>query len=169
MDGDLISLLWRLIEPVLEPEGFELVELEYKREGSRSVLRLFIDGPNGVTLDNCELVSRQVSALLDIEDPIEHRYHLEVSSPGINRVLRKEKDFIRFAGSQIRLKTRRKVGGRRNFLGILKGVENSMIILDIDGCRVELAQEDIEKARLDLPESELFRRDTQPAAAVSGD
>jgi ribosome maturation factor RimP len=169
MDGDLIAFLWQLIEPVLEPEGLELVELEFKRKGSRSVLRLFIDGPNGVTLDDCELISRQVSALLDVEDPIEHSYHLEVSSPGINRVLRKEKDFKRFAGSQIRLKTRRKLEGRRNFLGILKGVENSMIILDIDGSRVELAQEDIEKARLDLPESEIFRRNTQTAAAVSGD
>ena len=169
MDRGLISELWRLIEPVLEPEGLELVELEFKRDGSRSVLRLFIDRPNGVTLEDCELISRQVSALLDMEDPIEHRYFLEVSSPGINRVLRKEKDFIRFAGSQIRVKTRRKLGGRRNFLGTLKGVENSMIILDVDGCRIELAQEDIEKARLELPVSELFRRDTHTAAAVSGD
>ena len=95
-----------------------------------------------------------------MEDPIEHAYRLEVSSPGINRVLRKEKDFIRFAGSPVRVKTRKKIDGQRNFRGELKGVENSMIILDVEGRRVEIAHEDIDKARLDLPESELFRRDS---------
>ena len=159
MDRDLVSALWKLIEPVLEPEGLELVEVEFKREGAGSVLRLYIDGPNGVTLDDCVLISRQVSALLDVEDPIERSYNLEVSSPGINRVIRKEKDFVRFAGNNVRIKTRRKIGGRRNFSGILKGVENSMVILEVDDKRVELAQEDIEKARLDLPDAELFRKD----------
>jgi ribosome maturation factor RimP len=169
MDTELISSLWAFIEPILEPEGLELVEVEFKPEGGRWVLRLYIDAPGGVTLDDCELVSRQVGALLDMKDPIQQPYTLEVSSPGINRVLRKEKDFRSYAGSPIRLRTRRKVGGRRNFQGTLKGMENSMIILDVEGKRVEINPDDLEKARLDLPDSELFRQDLRRRAGTTGD
>jgi ribosome maturation factor RimP len=158
-----------MIEPVLEPDGIELVEIEFKPEGGRWVLRLYIDSPSGVTLDDCEFVSRQIGALLDIKDPIQQRYTLEVSSPGINRVLRKEKDFNLFAGSPVRLKTRSKVAGRRNFQGILKGMENSKIVIEVEGDRIEISPEDLEKARLDLPEQELFRRDLQRGAAITGD
>lgn len=159
MDKDLISSLWALLEPILEPEGIEMVDLEFKFETGRWVLRLYIDKPGGVNLNDCELVSRQAGALLDMEDPIRQAYHLEVSSPGINRVLRKEKDFVLYAGAPVRIKTSKKLNGSRNFRGTLQGVENSRIILDINGKRVEIAPEDLEKARLDLPESELFRRD----------
>jgi ribosome maturation factor RimP len=169
MDRELISSLWALIEPVLEPDGIELAEIEFKLEAGRWVLRLYIDSDHGVTLDDCEFVSRQVGALLDIKDPIHQQYVLEVSSPGINRVLRKEKDFNRFAGSPIRIKTRRKVGGRRNFQGTLKGMQNSKIILEMEGNTVEINAEDLEKARLDLPESELFRRDLRRGAVSTGD
>ena len=169
MDREKISHLWTLIEPVLEPEGIELVDLEFRLERGKWILRLYIDTPGGVNLDHCQLVSRQVGALLDMEDPIEHAYNLEVSSPGINRVLRKEKDFETFAGSPVRIKTRRKLGGRRNFHGTLKGVENSVIVLDVDGKRVEISPDDLEKARLDLPESELFRRALERPSAATGD
>jgi ribosome maturation factor RimP len=169
MDRELISALWRLIEPVLEPDGIELVEVEFKPEGGRWVLRLYIDSPMGVTLDDCEFTSRQIGALLDIKDPIHRPYTLEVSSPGINRVLRKEKDFKLFAGSPVRLKTRRKVAGRRNFQGILKGMENSKIVIEVDGDRIEISSEDLEKARLDLPEQELFRGDLRRGSVITGD
>ncbi len=169
MDRDLIPSLWSMIEPVLDPEGIELVDIEYKLEGGRWVLRLFIDTPNGVTLGDCELVSRQVGALLDIKDPIENRYVLEVSSPGINRVLRKEKDFQQFAGSPVRIRTRRKLTGRRNFRGILKGIENSAIVLDMDGSMVEIEPQNVEKANLDLAEDDLFRKDLRKRAARAGD
>jgi ribosome maturation factor RimP len=169
MNKDLISSLWALIEPILEPEGIEMVDLEFKFEAGRWVLRLYIDKPGGVALNDCELVSRQARALLDMEDPIEQSYHLEVSSPGINRVLRKEKDFVLYAGSPVRIKTRKKLNGSRNFQGTLKGVEHSRIILEIDGRRVEIAPEDLEKARLDLPESELFRRDLKKRAVRTVD
>jgi ribosome maturation factor RimP len=169
MDRELVNSLWSLIEPILEPDGIELVEVEFKPEGGRWVLRLYIDSLSGVTLDDCEFVSRQVGAFLDIKDPIERPYTLEVSSPGINRVLRKEKDFKLFAGSPIRLKTSRKVAGRRNFQGILKGMENSKIVIDVDGDRMEISPEDLEKARLDLPEQELFRRDLRRGAVTTGD
>ncbi len=161
--------MWGLIEPVLEPEGVELVEVEFKPEGGGWVLRLYIDSPVGVTLDDCQFVSRQVGALLDIKDPIEQPYTLEVSSPGINRVLRKEKDFKLFAGSPVRLRDPRKVDGRRNFQGILKGMENSKIVLEVDGDRMEISPEDLEKARLDLPEQDLFRGGFAKGAATTGD
>jgi len=169
MDRDLIPSLWALIEPILEPEAVELVDLEFRLEGGRWVLRLFIDTPRGVTLDVCELVSRQVGAMLDIKDPIEHRYVLEVSSPGINRVLRKEKDFRQFSGSPVRIRTRSKLAGRRNFQGILKGMQNSAIVLEVDGASVEIDPENVEKARLDLPEDDLFRQDLRKRAARAGD
>lgn len=169
MDKELFSTLWRMIEPVLEPDGMELVDLEFKFEGGRWVLRLFIDTSGGVTLDHCERVSRQVSALLDVEDPIEQSYTLEVSSPGINRVLRREKDFNLFAGSPVWLRTLAKVQGRRTFRGILKGMENSRIVMEIDGQRVEISPENLEKARLDLPDAEFFRGDLRKRAVATGD
>ncbi len=169
MDRELINSLWAMIEPILEPDGMELVEIEFKPEEGRWVLRLYIDSPTGVTLDDCEFVSRQVGALLDIKDPIDRRYTLEVSSPGINRVIRKDKDFRLFAGSPVRIKTNRKVAGRRNFHGILQGMENSRIVIEADGDRFEISLEDVEKARLDLPEQELFRRDLRRRAVTTGD
>lgn len=168
VDRELISSLWAMIEPLLEPEGVELVEVEFKLEMGRWVLRLYIDAPGGVTLDDCQAVSRQVSALLDVKDPIERAYVLEVSSPGINRVLRKLEDFSKFAGSPIRLKTRAKVQGRRNFQGMLQGVENSKIVLILEDKRIEIDPEELETARLDLPEKELFRNDLRRRSA-SGD
>ena len=94
---------------------------------------------------------------------------LEVSSPGINRVLRKEKDFQLFAGSPVRIRTRRKLTGRRNFQGILKGMENSAIVLEVDGARVEIDPNNVEKANLDLSEDDLFRKDLRKRAVGAGD
>ncbi|MEW6350011.1 MAG: ribosome maturation factor RimP [Thermodesulfobacteriota bacterium] len=165
----MISSLWRLIEPILEPDGIELVELEFKPEGGRWILRLYIDTPGGVTLDHCQAVSRQVSALLDMEDPIDHPYNLEVSSPGIDRVIRKPQDFCRYSGSPIQVKTRRKLDGRKNFKGTLKGMENAKVILDVAGNRVEISPEDVESARLIIPKGELFRRDSHTVPTQTGD
>lgn len=156
MYQQLIKELWNLIEPILEPEGLELVEVEYKPQGGRSILRIYIDGPQGVTLDDCALVSRQVGALLDMKDPIDNAYTLEVSSPGINRVLRREKDFRRFVGSPVALKTRTKLNGKRNFLGTLHDVQESKIIVDVEGNLVEIELEEVDRARLHLPPEELF-------------
>ena len=157
------------MEPVLDPEGIEVVEIEFKPEGGKWVLRVYIDSPDGVTLDDCELASRQIGALLDMKDPIEHPYRLEVSSPGINRVLRKKKDFDLFAGSPVRIRTLRKLDGRRNFRGMLQGTQGSDILVEVEGKQVEIALDDLEKARLDLPEEELFREDLRRRAGRSGD
>jgi ribosome maturation factor RimP len=164
MDREFIASLWEQIEPILEPDGFELIDLEFKFEGGRRVLRLYIDTAGGVTLDHCQLVSKQVGALLDMKDPIDNPYHLEVSSPGINRVLKKKTDFVKFAGAEVKIKTRNKFYGRRNFHGTLTGMENSIIILEVDGQRVDIPYSDLEKARLNLSEEDLFRRDLQKGA-----
>jgi|UniRef100_A0A7C4EX62 ribosome maturation factor RimP len=156
MDRQFIEQLWKMIDPIVEPEGLELVELEYRPEGGRWMLRVYIDRPTGVTLADCELVSRQVGALLDIEDPIHHPYVLEVSSPGINRVLRREKDFQSFAGSPVVVKTSVKVNGRRNFSGTLRGVKDSNVLVETDGGLVEIGLENIDKARLNLSQEDLF-------------
>ena len=169
MDSDLVPKLWELIEPIVEPEGIELVEVEFIPKGPRWMLRIFIDRPSGVTLEDCELVSVQVSALLDIEDPIQHPYQLEVSSPGVDRVLRKEKDFNLYSGSRIRIKTREKQDGRKNFGGILKGMKNSKIVVEVDGEPVEISPENVEKARLEVPQQELFHRNARQGTATTGD
>jgi ribosome maturation factor RimP len=167
--GNIIASLWEIIEPVLEPEGIELVDIEFKLENGRWVLRLYVDVETGISLDECELVSRQVSALLDIKDPIEHKYHLEVSSPGINRILRKEKDFCRFAGSRVKMRTGKKVDGRRNFAGQLLGVEDSKVVVEVDGQKMAIPLEDLEKAHLDLADEDLFRRDLRRGPVAVGD
>jgi ribosome maturation factor RimP len=169
MEGDRVASLWKSIEPILEPEGMELVELECKPERGRLVLRLYIDRPGGITLDDCEMVSRQVGAFLDMEDPFNRPYTLEVSSPGINRVLRKEKDFNLYAGAPVRIRTRRKIGGRRNFSGIIEGARDARILIRIGDELVEIGADDLEKAHLDLPEADLFRRTMPKEAATVGD
>ncbi|MGD9818837.1 MAG: ribosome maturation factor RimP [Desulfomonilaceae bacterium] len=169
MTEPLISKLWNLIEPRLEADGIELVELEFRFETGRWVLRLYIDRPSGVNLDDCEICSRQISALLDIEDPIEQSYTLEVSSPGINRALRKLQDFERFAGNSVKIKTTTKIGGRRNFAGLLKGLRNSNIVVELEGMEVEIQPELVEKARLDLNPEKLFRNDLRRGTVQTGE
>ncbi len=169
MEKDLVPTLWGLIEPIVEPEGIELVELEFSPKGPRWMLRIYIDRPTGVTLEDCALVSRQVSALLDIKDPIQHPYQLEVSSPGINRVLRKDKDFNLYSGSPVHIRTREKQGGRKNFGGILRGMENSKIVIEVDGDLVEISPENVEKARLEAPEHDLFHRNSRQGTVTTGD
>lgn len=158
IDRKLLSYLWNIIEPVLEPDGIELVEVEYLLLGGSWTLRLYIDSPQGITLDDCAMVSRQVGALLDIEDPIDHHYSLEVSSPGINRVLRKLRDFDRFSGRQARIRTIHKIDGRRNFLGVLRGARGATVIMEVDNKMIEINAENIEKAHLETPPDEILQQ-----------
>ncbi|MHB8205086.1 MAG: ribosome maturation factor RimP [Desulfomonilaceae bacterium] len=155
----LLSDLWTMIEPVLEPDGIELVEVEYLLLGGSWTLRLYIDTPNGVTIDDCAMVSRQIGALLDMENPIDHRYNLEVSSPGINRVIRKLQDFERFSGRQARIKTTHKIDGRKNFSGMLKGTLNTTVLMELENRVVEIDVENIEKAHLETPPDEILQQD----------
>jgi ribosome maturation factor RimP len=140
-----------LLEPLVEELGYELLCIELHGAGKHSLLRLYIDAPQGIGLDDCERVSREASAALDVADPIAGQYRLEVSSPGLDRPLVKPEHFRRFAGSQARVQLRLPLEGRRRFVGRLVGVEQDEVVMDVDGSRYRLPLEQVEKARL-VPE-----------------
>jgi ribosome maturation factor RimP len=131
--------------------GYELVDLEARIGGRKGLLRLYIDKPDGVGLDDCEKVSNQVSGVLDVEDPIPGEYVLEVSSPGLNRPLRRPEHFERFIGSEAKISLKAPLEGRRRFRGSLEGVEDGFVAVRVDGELYRLRIADIEKARL-VPE-----------------
>lgn len=137
-------------EPLLGDMGMELVEIQFRREGHGWVLRLFIDKEGGITIDDCAAVSREISAYLEVEDLIDHAYHLEVSSPGLERPLRKREDFIRFAERLARIKLREPINGQRVLIGTLLGLEGEMVLLEMDNETVRIDMENIAKARLTL-------------------
>jgi ribosome maturation factor RimP len=143
-----VAGLYKLFEPGIQALGFELVDVEYSADGGRNVLRIYIDRPAGITVDDCAKVSRQVSAVLDVEDPIPEGYTLEVSSPGLDRPLVKREDFERFAGQQVKVRMREAVAERRNFKGTLVGVEGDAIVVQVDQERFNLPMARIERARL---------------------
>ncbi len=149
MPATLRERLLALIEPLVGQLGYELVELEQTAGRGSAVVRLFIDCPEGVGLADCERVSREVAALLDVEDPIPTAYTLEVSSPGFDRVLRTREHFARFVGSRVavELATPRD-GGRRRYTGTLLSADEAGIALEVDGQRVAMSFGEIGKARL---------------------
>ena len=148
MTGTLRERLIALIEPLLQRLGYELVELEYSAGRAHATLRLFIDREAGVTLDDCEKVSREVSTLLDVEDPIPSAFTLEVSSPGFDRVLRTAAHFGRFVGSRVFVELKEPRDGRRRYTGELLAVDDAGIALAVDRERVAVAFTEIGKARL---------------------
>src|ERR1700742_3631001 len=131
MTATLRERLIVLIEPVLGRLGYELVELEYAAGRSSAVVRLFIDRPEGISIEDCEKVSREVAALLDVEDPIPTAYTLEVSSPGFDRVLRTPAHFERFVGERIFVELQAPRAGRKRYTGILKAVSAAGVELEV--------------------------------------
>ena len=150
--GNIIERVEEFISPLLAEMQVELVEVQFKQEGHGWILRIFIDRKGGVTLEDCTSVSREVSSYLEVEDPIEHAYHLEVSSPGLERPLKKKGDFVRFAERNARIKLREKVDNQRVFIGILKGIEDENVLLFVDGTLRSFPLTDINRARLVLEE-----------------
>jgi ribosome maturation factor RimP len=140
--------LVELLAPVVSDLGYELWELEYTTQ-SGGLLRLYIDSAEGISVEDCERVSRAVSAAMDEADPIASNYTLEVSSPGLDRVLRTVEHFARFVGEQVRVETRQLVGGRKRFVGKLSEVAGGAITLEVDGGTVSLPVDGIHKARLE--------------------
>ncbi len=122
-----------LLLPIMEENGFELVDVEYVKEGGNWYLRAYIDKPGGISVNDCELVSRRLSDLLDEKDYVEDAYILEVSSPGLGRPLRKEKDFKRSLGELVEIRTYRMVEKRKEFTGILKAYDDSTVTIEEDG------------------------------------
>jgi ribosome maturation factor RimP len=139
--------LRKLLEPGVEDLGYELLLVELVGSGQRT-LRLFIDAPGGVNLDDCETVSRHVSAVLDVEDPIAGAYNLEVSSPGIERPLVREAHFREHVGERVKVRLIRNLLGRKRFTGVLTQVVEGGVVVVVDGEPYELAYDDIESARL---------------------
>jgi ribosome maturation factor RimP len=148
MTVTLRERLIALIEPVLVRLGYELVELEYAAGRTQAVVRIFIDTPAGITVEDCERVSREVAALLDVDDPIPTAYTLEVSSPGFDRVLRTAAHFERFVGSRVFVELKVPRAGRRRYTGMLQAVNVTGIELEVDKQKVEVPFDEIGKARL---------------------
>lgn len=146
---DIQEEITKLAEPLLLHEGLELVAVEYKMEESQWIVRVFIDKEGGVTLGDCAKVSRELGNLLDIKDIIIHEYNLEVSSPGLDRPLVKEIDFLKNKGKKIKIKVDEKIDDRRNFTGILEGIDGDDVILEGEqGDRWRIPFANIDKARL---------------------
>jgi ribosome maturation factor RimP len=143
--------LMRLLEPPVEALGFELVDIEFAREGRGGILRIFIDRPNSngaVTVDDCARLSGAVSQVLEIQDPIKGNYSLEVSSPGFDRILRTRAHFERFVGEKVIAELKLPLDGRRRFTGVLKSVADDTIVVEVDGKAYDLPLDRIQKARL---------------------
>ena len=139
--------LRKLIEPAVTALGYELVGVEYLH-GKNGTLRVYIDRPEGISVDDCQAVSYQVSGLLDVEDPIRGQYTLEVSSPGLDRPLFRSQDFERFAGSRVDVRLVAPVDGRRRFKGVLGGLRDGQVVVQMDDEELVVDIEEIDQARL---------------------
>ena len=143
-----MSDLYGLIDKTVTQLGYELVDLEVSNRGK--LLRLFIDKPEGITIDDCVLVSNQLGNVLAVENDIDYD-RLEVSSPGMDRVLKKDADFLRFVDAKASIKLRMPMDGRKNFVGVLKGLVDGNVSIEVEGTVFEVPLTNIDKARL-VPE-----------------
>ena len=140
-----------IIEKVVSSESMELVDIEFKGHLNNQVLRIYIDKPSGVTHEDCELISDQVGAVLDIEDMIPGSYTLEVSSPGLTRKLTKESDFQHFRGRLVKIQTRQPMDGTKSFRGTLVGLEGETVTLELENARlIQIPLASIARANLDI-------------------
>ena len=157
----------RALEPILARDGYELVEVEWVRGGGRWTLRVFIDREGGVNVDDCQLVSRTIDPVLDVEDFIEPAYDLEVSSPGLDRPLRTPEHFARYAGQRVQVKAYGPVAGtaegsapRKSWTGKLEGFRDGAVLVDVDGVLHRIPHDQIAKAHLEYDvEADLRRKD----------
>ena len=148
MTTTLTDALWELIEPIVSSEGMGLVNIDYVRESRGWILRLYVDTAEGITIDHCARLSPQLGDVLDVKDIVPHPYILEVSSPGLNRILKEEKDFITYRGETITVKTSQPVGQRKNFQGVLLECKEGSITLNTDNHEVSIPLALITKAQI---------------------
>jgi len=158
MREDSLTQIETLVLPILDDLGYELVDLQLQQDGKQLALRIFVDKPAGITLDDCVEVSREVSAILEVEDPIRSAYRLEVSSPGLDRPLKKAADFERFVGKKARLKSKNLIDPdqrgttRKTFVGTLLGFEDDNVRLELtdkQGGVIAIPLADLDKANLE--------------------
>ena len=140
--------LQAIIESAVTALGFELIGIEHLSQGRHSLLRIYIDHEDGIDVEDCAEVSRQVSAVLDVEDPIKGEYTLEVSSPGLDRPLFTEAHYQRYSGSLAEIRLRAPLEGRRKFRGRLQGVSDGKVLIEVDGVEYAVPLDGIEKANL---------------------
>ena len=140
--------LYEMLEPTVAALGFELVGVLWRDGNSRGLVRVYIDREGGVTVDDCARVSHRVTGLLDVADPVPGEYDLEISSPGVDRPLFVERDFVRFAGAGLKVTLRTPVAGRRRLTGTLGGYRDGVVLVDEDGIKHRFAIPEIESARL---------------------
>ena len=150
MSETVVEAITSLVMPVLQEKDLDLVDVLYRRESSGWVLRLLIDKEDGVTLDDCTAVSREVSHLLDIEDIIEQAFNLEVSSPGLDRPLKSVGDFQRFAGRKAKVTTKEPINGNQVFMGRINKVEDELITMEVGQQELRIPFSEVAKARLEV-------------------
>ncbi|MCC6074220.1 ribosome maturation factor RimP [Pseudomonas sp. GCM10022188] len=143
-----LEQLQALLAPVVEALGYQCWGVEFISQGRHSLLRVYIDHANGILIDDCEKVSRQISGVLDVEDPISGEYTLEVSSPGMDRPLFTLEQFAAHVGAQVKIRLRSPYEGRRNFQGVLHGVEEQDVVVQVDNHEYLLPIESIDKANI---------------------
>lgn len=143
-----LEQLQALLAPIVEALGYQCWGVEFISQGRHSLLRVYIDHPNGILVDDCEKVSRQISGVLDVEDPIAGEYTLEVSSPGMDRPLFTLEQFAAHVGAQVKIRLRSPYEGRRNFQGVLRGVEEQDVVVQVDNHEYLLPIESIDKANI---------------------
>ena len=148
MAETIIESIREFVEPLIISEGIELVDIEYRQESRGWVLRIYIDSEGGVTLSHCSSLSEQIGDLLEVKDIIPHSYNLEVSSPGLNRTLKREKDFITYVGETIKVKTSKPIDQRRNFKGKLLGYREGKVLLSSDNQEIFIPISLISKANI---------------------
>lgn len=138
-----------IIQPIVDAHGFELVDVEYVKEGGTWYLRAYIDKPGGITVDDCELVSRAANDILDEQDFVEDSYVFEVSSPGLGRPLKKDKDFARSIGEEVEIRTFRAIDRQKEFCGILKAYDKDSVTIETEnGEEMKFARADMALIRL---------------------
>ena len=138
-----------ILQPIVDANGFELVDVEYVKEGSTWYLRAYIDKPGGITVDDCELVSRAANDILDEQDFVENTYVFEVSSPGLGRPLKKDKDFARSIGEEIEIHTFRAINRQKEFIGLLQEFDKDSITIELEsGETMNFARADLALVRL---------------------
>jgi len=136
--GRITEQITLVAQPLLDDEGFELVHVECVTSNREKIVRLYMDKPGGVTLEDCILVSRQLGDIIDVEVAGLGSYRLEVSSPGLNRPLAKQKDFIRFEGERVKIETHEALDGRKRFTGILEKTNDDSVMIAVDGTTLEI-------------------------------
>ena len=150
MSKEIVDRVRALVEPILSDERMELVEIQYRREAHGWVLRFTIDKEGGVTLEDCSRINHDVGRTLDVEDFIPTRYHLEVSSPGLNRPLKNEKDFLKYRNRLIKVKTFDPIDNRRQFKGKLLDLVENQIQMEIDEGIIHIPLSNVAKANLEI-------------------